>query len=47
MILKFKDVCLETEIKIIHILVSLICMFGCENWTMLKADWKKVNSFEM
>ena len=41
-IIKCEDVSLETKTKIIHTLVFLVTMYGCESWTVKK----KPDSFE-
>ena len=37
-ILKSRDVTLSTKVHIIKAMVSPVVMYGCENWTMKKAE---------
>ena len=39
--IKCKDVSLETKALITHILIFPIIVYGCESWTVKKADRKK------
>ena len=38
-----KDVSLETKAMPTHTLIFLITMYGCESWTVKKADRKKIS----
>ena len=41
-IIKSKDVSIEVKAKIIHSLLFPVTMYGCESWTLKKADRKKL-----
>ena len=42
-ILKSRDVTLQTKVH----LVKAIVMYGCENWTVKKAERRKIDAFEL
>ena len=37
-ILKSRDITLQTKVCIVKTMVFLVVMYGCESWTMKKAD---------
>ena len=46
-VLKSGDITLPTMIHIIKVLVFLAVMFGCENWTIKKAEHQIIGAFEL
>ena len=46
-VLKSGDITLPTMIHIIKVLVFLAVMFGCENWTIKKAEHQRIDAFEL
>ena len=38
-ILKSRDITLSTEFHLVKALVSPVVMYGCESWTVKKAEW--------
>ena len=38
---KSRDVTLSTKVRIIKAVVSPVVMYGCENWTMKKAEHQR------
>ena len=44
--IKSRDVSLQTKAKNIDTVVFPITTYGCESWTVKKADRKKIDSFE-
>ena len=46
-ILKSKDITLLTKVCIIIALVFPVVMYGCENWTIKKAERQRTNAFEL
>ena len=37
-ILKSRDITLQTEVRLVKAMVSLVVMYGCESWTIKKAE---------
>ena len=46
-IMKDTDITKETKIRIVNAMVFPVMMYGCEGWTLLKSDRKKIDSFEL
>ena len=46
-ILKSRDITLPTKILIVIAMVFPIVMYGCENWTIKKAQCQKIDAFEL
>ena len=44
-ILKSKDVTLLTKVYIVKALVFPVVMYGCENWTVKKAECQRIDAF--
>ncbi|OIR55924.1 MAG: uncharacterized protein A8A55_3328, partial [Amphiamblys sp. WSBS2006] len=44
---KSKDISLTTKCKMVHAIVFPISMYGCESWTLKKADRKRIDAFEL
>ena len=40
-ILKSRDITLPTKVRLVKAMVYLIVMYGCENWTIKKAECRK------
>ena len=38
-ILKSRDITLSTKIRLVKAMVSPVVMYGCESWTIKKAEW--------
>ena len=43
-ILKSRDIALLTKICLIKAMVFLIVMYGCESWTIKKAECQKIDA---
>ena len=41
-ILKSKDITLPTKVCLVKAVVFLVVMYGCESWTVKKADTKEL-----
>ena len=37
-ILKTRDITLPTKVRLVKVMVFLVVMYGCENWTVKKAE---------
>ena len=46
-ILKSKDITLPTKIHLIKALVFPVVMYGCESWTIKKAECQRIDAFEL
>ena len=46
-ILKSRDITLLTNVHIVKATVFPIGMFGCESWTIKKADYRRIDAFQL
>ena len=46
-ILKSRDITLPTMVHLVKAMVFPVIMYGCESWTMNKADCQRIDAFEM
>ena len=46
-VLKSRDITLPTKVHIIKAMVFLVVMYGCESWTMKKAERQRIDAFEL
>ena len=46
-IFKCRDITLPTEVCIVRAMIFLVVMYGCENWTIKKAECQRINAFEL
>ena len=46
-ILKSRDITLPTKVHVVKAMVSPIVMYGCENWTIKKAEYQRTDAFEL
>ena len=45
-ILKSRDITLPTKVHLIKAMVFLVVMYGCESWTIKKAEYRRTDAFE-
>ena len=45
-ILKSRDITLPTKDHIVKATVFAVVMYGCESWTIKKAEHRRINAFE-
>ena len=45
MSLKSKDITLLTKVHLAEAMVFPVVMYGCESWTIKKAEHKKIDAF--
>ena len=45
-ILKSRDITLPTNVCLVKTMVFLIVMYGCESWTIKKAECQRIDAFE-
>ena len=46
-ILKSRDIILPTKVRLVKAMVFPVVMYGCESWTVKKADHRKIDAFEL
>ena len=46
-ILKSRDITLSTKVRLVKAMVSPVVMYGCESWTIKKAERRKIDAFEL
>ena len=46
-ILKSKDITLPTKVHLVKAMVFPVVMYGCETWTVKKAECQKIDAFEL
>ena len=45
-ILKSRDITLPTKVHLVKAMVFPVVMYGCESWTIKKAECKRIDAFE-
>ena len=45
-ILKSRDIPLLTKVHLVRAMVFPVAMYGCESWTIKKADCQRIDAFE-
>ena len=46
-ILKIKDISLPTKVHLVKAMVCPVVMYGCESWTIKKAECQRIDAFEL
>ena len=46
-ILKSRDIALPTKVHLVKAMVFPVVMYGCESWTIKKAECQRIDAFEM
>ena len=46
-ILKSRDITLPTKVRLVKAIVFPVVMYGCERWTVKKAEHRKIYAFEL
>ena len=46
-ILKSRDITLPTKVHLVKVMVFPVVMFGCESWTIKKAECQRIDAFEL
>ena len=46
-ILKSRDISLPTKVHLVKAMVFPVVMYGCESWTVKKAEYQKIDAFEL
>ena len=45
--LKSRDINLPTKVHVVKAVVFPVVMYGCESWTIKKAECQRINAFEL
>ena len=46
-ILKSRDIALLTKVHLVEAMVFPVVMYGCESWTIKKAEYRRIDAFEL
>ena len=46
-ILKSRDITLPTKVSLVKAIVFPVVMYGCESWTIKKAEHRRIDGFEL
>ena len=46
-ILKSRDITLPTKVRLVKAMVFPVVMYGCESWTIKKAEHQRIDAFEL
>ena len=47
MVLKTRDITLPTKVRLVKAMVFPVVMYGCESWTVKKAECWRIDAFEL
>ena len=46
-ILKSRDITLPTKVRLVKAIVFPVVMYGCDSWTIKKAEHRRIDAFEL
>ena len=46
-VFKSRDIALPTKVRLVKAMVFPVIMYGCESWTVKKAERQRINAFEL
>ena len=46
-VFKSRDTTLPTKVRLVKAMVFSVVMYGCENWTVKKAECRRIDAFEL
>ena len=46
-ILKSRDITLPTKVHLVKAMVFPVVVYGCESWTIKKAEYQRIDAFEL
>ena len=46
-IFKSRDITLPTKVRLVKVMVFPVVMYGCESWTVKKAECRRIDAFEL
>ena len=44
---KSRDITLPTKVHLVKVMVIPVVMYGCESWTIKKAECRRIDAFEL
>ena len=45
--IKSRDITLSTKVHVVKPMVFSVVMYGCESWTIMKAEHQRIDAFEL
>ena len=46
-VLKSRDITLPTKARVVKAIIFPVLMYGCESWTIMKAEHQSIDAFEL
>ena len=46
-LLKSRDITVSTKVRLVKAIVFPVVMYGCESWTVKKAECRRIDAFEL
>ena len=46
-VLRSRDITLPTKVRLVKAMVFTVVMYGCESWTIKKAECRRIDAFEL
>ena len=46
-ILKIRGITLPAKVHLVKAMVFPVVMYGCESWSIKKAEWQRIDAFEL
>ena len=46
-ILESRDITLPTKVRLVKVILFPMVMYGCDSWTVKKAECRKIDAFEL
>ena len=46
-LLQSRDITLSTKVHLVKAMVFPVVMYGCESWTVMKAEHRRIDAFEL
>ena len=46
-ILKSRDITLSTKVRLVKVMIFPVVMYGCQSWTVNKAEHRRIDAFEL
>ena len=46
-ILRCRDITLPTKVRLVKVMIFPVVMYGCEGWTIKKAEQRRIDAFEL
>ena len=46
-VLKSRDITLSTKVRLVKAMVFPVVMYGCESWTIKKAERQRIDAFKL